>query len=68
MTLNIQLNSSALKSDGKCVIHSLPCKIVHDGSANVSTFFTPYIEDNNGGEWFKNEQIKPNENIFLHIF
>jgi len=53
MTLNIQFNKSALKSEGNRDIHSLPCKIVHEGFANVSTFFTPYIEvDNNGGKTF----------------
>nr|CAG4643618.1 EOG090X0IC1 [Ilyocryptus agilis] len=25
-------------------IHSIPCKISHDGFANVSGFFTPYVE------------------------
>nr|CAG4636654.1 EOG090X0IC1 [Eubosmina coregoni] len=52
MSLNVQLNKSVLnnneiKLNNKCIVHSLPCKIVHNGAANVSGFFTPYIEDDN---------------------
>ncbi len=54
MAVHIQVNASDLKLDENCVVHSMPCKINHDGQANVSGFFSPYIEnkeldDSDGG-------------------
>jgi len=45
MAVNIQLNACDLKFDENCVVHSMPCKINHDGQANVTGFFSPYIEN-----------------------
>ncbi|XP_046649120.1 ribonuclease H2 subunit C-like [Daphnia pulicaria] len=45
MAVHIQVNSPDLKLDENCVVHSMPCKINHDGQANVSGFFSPYIEN-----------------------
>lgn len=58
MAVHIQVNSPDLKLDENCVVHSMPCKINHDGQANVSGFFSPYIENkelddsSDGGNFF----------------
>nr|CAG4637489.1 EOG090X0IC1 [Ceriodaphnia reticulata] len=42
MAFNIKVSNS--ESDEKYAVHSVPCKINHDGQANVKGFFSPYIE------------------------
>nr|CAH0103756.1 unnamed protein product [Daphnia galeata] len=44
MALNIQ-QLCDWDSDQYCIVHSMPCKINHNGQANVTGFFTPYIEN-----------------------
>lgn len=44
MALKIQ-QACDLKCDKNCVVHLMPCKINHNGQANVTGFFTPYIEN-----------------------
>jgi hypothetical protein len=44
MALNIH-QVCELKFDENCAVHSMPCKINHNGQANVTGFFSPYIEN-----------------------
>nr|CAG4642922.1 EOG090X0IC1 [Evadne anonyx] len=44
MVLNVQINRNVLEESVCSDVHLLPCKINTDGPANVSGFFTPYIE------------------------
>nr|CAG4642185.1 EOG090X0IC1 [Eurycercus lamellatus] len=46
MTLSVQLNKNVFDSNDCLEVHSIPCKIDFSGIANVSGFFTPYIESN----------------------
>lgn len=45
MALIVQLNQNVKNVDATN-LHSMPCKIIHDGPANVSGFFEPYVEKN----------------------
>ena len=45
MAAIVQVNqTSKSKSLPDSDLHSIPCKINHDGAANVSGFFVPYLE------------------------
>lgn len=43
MALNIVLNAHNVTSDKDCDLHLMPCKINHDGPANVKEFFVPNV-------------------------
>ena len=68
MSLNIEVNH---ESDEKCVAHLLPCKISHNGPANVTSFFSPYIEKKDshdkGNSWkyFKIETYQIYQFVFF---
>lgn len=47
MSIQLQCNNGSLADKKDAEIHLMPCKINHDGCANVSGFFTPYINGNN---------------------
>lgn len=44
MALNIQIKPNVLEESECSIVHLMPCKIKSDGPANVSGYFTPYIE------------------------
>ncbi|KAI9552260.1 hypothetical protein GHT06_022622 [Daphnia sinensis] len=45
MALNIKVNLPDQSCNADCVLHSMPCKINHDGAANITGFFSPYVEN-----------------------
>lgn len=45
MASNIKLNLSDQSCNASSVIHYMPCKINHDGAANITGFFSPYVEN-----------------------
>lgn len=44
MSLNIQLSPNPLTPEN-CNVHFMPCKINHDGAANVAEFFIPNVHN-----------------------
>jgi len=50
MALNVQLNRNVIEESEGSDVHLMPCKIHSDGSANVSGYFTPYIEKKKSDE------------------
>lgn len=44
MAAIVQVNQTSKICLPDSDLHSIPCKINHDGSANVSGFFVPYLE------------------------
>lgn len=44
MALNIQVNLLEQNCSARSLIHFMPCKINHDGAANITGFFSPYVE------------------------
>lgn len=45
MASNIKLNLPDQSCNASSVIHYMPCKINHDGAANITGFFSPYVEN-----------------------
>lgn len=45
MALKVKVNDQLLDSNNSSTVHLMPCKISHNGSANVSAYFTPYIQN-----------------------
>ena len=47
MAAIVQVNQNFKSCLPDSDLHSIPCKINHDGSANVTGFFVPYLEKSN---------------------
>nr|CAG4641342.1 EOG090X0IC1 [Eulimnadia texana] len=47
MALHVKIDEELVSKTSKNTgeVHLMPCKIHHDGPANVSTYFTPYISE-----------------------
>ncbi|KAK0161972.1 hypothetical protein PV327_008363 [Microctonus hyperodae] len=46
MAVHLFINKEHIEGEKESILHSIPCKIHSDDSANVSKFFTPYIRTN----------------------
>lgn len=60
MAVNIDLNQETLKgklSEG-CDVQFVPCKIEHDGEAEVEKFFNTYVREEKNDEEGKEEKGK----------
>lgn len=57
MAIRLHMNHD-LSQEKQSVLHLMPCKIYGDESANVSTYFTPYIREvDDKGKFIKFELI-----------
>ncbi|XP_027238125.1 uncharacterized protein [Penaeus vannamei] len=59
MAVNIDLNQETLKgklSEG-CDVQFVPCKIEHDGEAEVEKFFNTYVREEKNDEEGKEEKV-----------
>lgn len=55
-----------LSEEKRRILHLMPCKICGDKSANVSTYFTPYIcKRNDEGTFVKFEFIIDKHTVWL---
>ena len=44
MSINLHMKKENMTQDKEPELHSIPCKIHADDSANVATYFKPYIQ------------------------
>jgi len=70
MAAIVQVNQTSKSCLPDSDLHSIPCKINHDGAANVSGFFVPYLEksdvDSKVGQQ-ENESTRSNTIFYLNF-
>ncbi|XP_014233717.1 ribonuclease H2 subunit C [Trichogramma pretiosum] len=48
MSIHLHITKENMQQDEEPVLHSIPCKIHTDDTANVETYFKPYIQNTEG--------------------
>ena len=67
MAAIVQVNQTSKSCLPDSDLHSIPCKINHDGAANVSGFFVPYLEKSDVDSKVRQEENESTRSIQLLI-